>query len=403
MTERVVEEIAGAVERIKGPAAAQALRRDGIPRLHNVIDALDVGPLRDQVLERLRWPLLAMAVSVGREILGWDDDFYIDDYLILRINFPYEVARLADASAENPGIGRLSPQVRAVFNARKTIDPLYDPKSYHRGHPPAAWAHGPHRDSWVGHSMDGWNIWWAIGDVPAEAGMVFYPELADENLPCEPRTLCLRAGYPLPKPTTMPLKAGEMLVFDPKVPHGTHLNTTNGTRVVITMRLNASKPTFDPTCFYAHEFWRCAADIELGRDEVLHFRREDNLRPPVVAQPIEPREALPVIAGALDPASGIVRGVLDGASTTARRMIVEAGPLRVMAVRTNDGWRAYAAACPHYGADLADGGCDDDQVYCPACGVAFDLRTGRSSCPSLTLRSYEAWETEGAVLIRIAP
>jgi len=403
MTKRVVDEILGGVDRIKGPAAAQALRRDGIQHLHKVIDARDVSPLRDQVLERLRQPLLAMAVSVGREVLGWDGDFYIDDYLILRINFPYEVACKADAAAENPGIGRLSQSVRAVFYARKTIDPVYDPKSYHRGHPPAAWAHGPHRDSWVGHSIDGRNIWWAIGDVPAEAGMVLYPELVDENLPCEPRTLCIQAGYPLPKPTCLPLKAGEMLVFDPKVLHGTHLNTTNWTRVVISMRLNASKPTFDPTCFYASEFWRRAVDIELGKDEVLHLYRENNLRPPVVVKPIKPRGTLPVIAGTFDPASSIVRGVLGEASLEARRMIVDAGSCHVLVVRTKDGLKAYNAACPHYGVDLADGGCDDDKTYCPACGVAFDLQTGRSSCRSLTLRPYEAWESQGAVLIRIAP
>jgi hypothetical protein len=103
--------------------------------------------------------------------------------LILRINFPYEVARKASAAAENPGIGRISVALRDVAKARRVTDPVYDPKGYHKGHPPAAWAHGPHIDSWAGHSKDGLNIWWAIGPVPAEAGMVLYPELAGKTLP----------------------------------------------------------------------------------------------------------------------------------------------------------------------------------------------------------------------------
>ena len=215
MTALVVNEIVGAVDAIKGPEAAGRIRRDGVQRLHDVIDAREVTPLRDRVLDALRMPLLEMAVSIGRGVLGWDHDFYVDDYLILRVNFPFEVARRTDAGAENPGVGRLSPSVRDLFKSRKTIDPVYDPRGYHRGMPPAAWAHGPHLDSWAGHSRDGRNIWWAIGPVPPQAGMVLYPERAHQDLPPDPRTLYLKAGFPLPPPTCLPLDAGEMLIFDP--------------------------------------------------------------------------------------------------------------------------------------------------------------------------------------------
>lgn len=400
MTERVIAELIAAVEQLKGPAAAAVLRTHGVERLHEVIGAGDVGVLREQVLERLRQPLLAMAVDVGRQVLGWDGDFYVDDYLILRINFPYDVARLADPATENPGIGRLSAPVREVFQSRKTIDPVYNPKSYHRGHPPAAWAHGPHIDSWAGHSRDGRNIWWAIGDVPAEAGMVMYPETAGAALPCEPRTLYLRAGYPLPRPTFLPLKAGEMLVFDPEVLHGTHLNTTGGTRVAISMRLNTSRPSFDPACFYAREFWRRAADIDAGVDQVLHLRREDNLGEPVPPRPIQPAPALPQVAGDYDAASGVVEARLDAAPVAGQRTIVTAGALRMMLVETSGGLRAYDAACPHYGVDLADGACGESKVYCPACAVGFDLDTGKSPTPTLTLRSYPIERDGACVRIR---
>ena len=403
MTARVVDAIVDGVTVIRGPEAGRTLRARGIQRIHEVIDAREVGRLRDHVLDQLRQPLLAMAAAVGRKVLGWDGDFYVDDYLILRINFPYEVARLADSSAENPGIGRLSPPVRDVFRARKTIDPVFDPKSYHRGHPPAAWAHGPHLDSWAGHSRDGRNIWWAIGDVPAEAGMVLYPELADENLPCEPKTLYLAAGYPLPTPTYLPLAAGEMLVFDPEVLHGTHLNTTGETRVAVSMRLNASKPTFDPACFYAREFWRCAADIEAGRDEVLHLRREDNLGAPVPPRPVVPHGALPVVAGRFDAAAGIVRADIGEGPVQGARLMVEAPPHRILVARTEQGLKAYDAACPHYGVDLADGGSDEAKTYCPACAVGFDLATGLSACKTLALRSYDVRQAGGTVELRVAP
>lgn len=402
MTQVVVEEILEAVFRTKSPALADRLRRSGIEHLHEVVGAGDFGPLRDQVLDRLRTRLLAMAVAVGRKVLGWDEDFYINDYLILRINFPYEVARQADPAGENPGAGRLSEPVRATHQARKVIDPIYNPRASHRNHPPAAWAHAPHVDTWAGHSIGGRNIWWAIGDVPASAGMVIYPELAGKTLPLDRRTLGLRSGFPLPKPTYLEMHAGEMLVFDPEVLHGTHLNVSNVTRVAVTMRLNASEPKYSPSCFYAHEFWRRASDIEIGRDEVLHIRREEHLGEATATEPADsPPNALQVIAGAFDPGSGILRASLDQARVH-RRVIIEAGTHRVILIRTDHGLRAFDSTCPHYGVDMGNGAADDEQIFCPACAVGFNVNTGESSCPSLALRRHEIWEADGVFNIRIA-
>jgi nitrite reductase/ring-hydroxylating ferredoxin subunit len=199
----------------------------------------------------------------------------------------------------------------------------------------------------------------------------------------------------------MPVASGEMLVFDPQIPHGTHLNTTDTTRLVVSMRLNASEPTFDPVCFYAREFWRRADDIECGRDEILHLRREDHLAEAAAVATAGPRGTVPVVPALVDPASGVVRGPLVRESAGARRIVLQAPGHRIVVVRTRDGLRAYDAACPHYALDLADGACDDDKIYCPRCAVEFDLRTGRSDCPTLTLRSFEVWEDDGSVNVRV--
>ena len=401
MTGRVAAAIIDAVAGIRCPEAAADLERRGLERLHEVIDAREVGPLRDRVLDGLRPALLSLAVAVGRQFLDWKDDFFIDDYLILRVYFPYQVARHADPTAENLGAGRLSESVRALFQARKTVDPVFSPFAYHRGHPPAAWAHGPHRDSWAGHSRQGWQIWWAIGEVAPEAGIVLYPELTGLNLPFDPRTLGLRAGYPLPKPTCLGLKAGELLVFNSEVPHGTHLNTSQTTRVSVSMRLSAAKPTFNPACFFAREFWRRASDIEQGQDRILHLPREENLGPAMEPAPPPPRATAPVLAGVLNADSGIIDSGLAREAVDLKRVIVESGPYRVLVAWTSAGLRAYEAACPHYGLDLADGASDGDSLYCPACAVHFDLRTGESACPSLALRSLPVWVTEGRLHIQV--
>src|SRR5689334_22563846 len=146
---RIVDEVIAGVCSVKGDAAGRFVSENGLESLHKVVDSPDLGRIRDFVIENLRPDLLRMAVFIGRDVLHWPDEFYVDDYLILRINFPYETARKADPNGENPGIGRVSPSMREIAKARRTIDPVYDPKAYHNGLPPAAWAHGPHQDSWA--------------------------------------------------------------------------------------------------------------------------------------------------------------------------------------------------------------------------------------------------------------
>ncbi|MEP7305137.1 MAG: Rieske 2Fe-2S domain-containing protein [Acidobacteriota bacterium] len=397
---RVVEEIVKSVDAIAGRQAARTIESEGVEKLHTVIDARDVALLREHVVETLRHDLLRLAIRVARTVLGWRHEFYVDDYLILRVNFPYDVARRADASAENPGIGRVSPTMRQLAMARRVVDPVFDPRGYHNGHPAAAWAHGPHRDSWNGHSKDGINIWWAISTVPAEAGMVLYPELDEVELSCDPRSGYLRSGYLLPKPTFAPLAAGEMLVFDPEVLHGTHLNVTDDTRVALSIRLNIKEPRFDPACFYAREFWRRASAIEANAfGEVLHLKREDHLAPPRVSSPIRPPPR-PHATVAVTPSS--VAAVMIGPSALVpdgQRLVAELTDQRVLIVRAGGVLHAFPTACPHNGVDLSDGAIDGIALYCPGCGVAFDLGSGRCRSKSLRLRPIGVREEGGHILL----
>ncbi len=396
---RAVEEIVDAVAAMQGAGAADVVRSRGVGMLHAVIDASEIGALRDRVLDRLRDDLLRFAVSLGRSVLGWDGEFYVDDYLILRVNFPYAVARASPPGAENPGVGRLSPAVRATAAARRVRDPRYAPASYHRGHPPAAWAHGPHVDSWTGHSKDGLNVWWAISDVPAEAGMVLYPDVDVDALDCDPCTLYLRAGTRLPEPTVLPLEAGTMIVFDPEVLHGTHLNVTDRTRVALSLRLNAHEPRFDPNCFYAREFWRRASDVSAGSDTVLHLRREAHLAqvPLQSARAAAPPRAPAAVTAAV--CGGKVE--IDAALLREQGdpLVVEADGRRIGVVRRAGGVFAFDAACPHYGLDLTCGNVSASGVRCPGCAVSFDFATGASATPALSMTTFAAHEHDGRVTV----
>ncbi len=387
-------------------ASIRAALRDLCPgfdgeleRLHEALPASSVAALRDRVLAEARPALFRFACRIGRELLGIQGTFFVDDYTILRVNFPYRVAREAPPEAENPGIGRIAPSARDGARSRRVVDPAYDPRGFHRGEPPAAWAHGPHRDTWTGHSRDGVNLWWALTEVSPENGMTLYPELFAAPLAPDPRSLYLREGFPLPRPTKLALAAGELFVFNPELPHATHLNVTDRTRLAVSLRLNARRPTFSPTCFYARELWQSSDDVEAGRtDAVQLLRREENLGPPPPPFP-EP----PPRASAVCPATRAGEWCRVGASESlppGAKVLVERGEERVVVARTpSGGLRAFAAACPHLGVSLMDGFHDDSVVHCPTHAVDFTLADGRSRCPTLSLETFDVREEEGTILL----
>lgn len=391
------------VEALEGVAARRVIETRGLGALHEALPAAGIGALRDFVMPKIRPDLFALACGIGRKLLGIDGEFFVDDYTILRINYPYVVALQAPANAENPGIGRVAERTRHESQGDRVVDPVYDPKSYHDNQPPPAWAHGAHKDTWTGHSRWGVNLWWALDDVAEECSMVFYPETFGRAFVPDPRSLYLKAGQPLPKPTRMALRRGEMLVFNPEMLHGTHLNTTGVTRLALSTRLNPRPPTFDPHCFYAREFWHSSVDIDAGRhEEVIRFRREEHLdanaEPAILEAPVE---ATPLASGATDgewQTVGPADAVPPGRKVIVRREGVE----DVLLLRGSRTLHAVQAQCPHLRVGLADGWHDDETISCPGHAVAFSLADGRSSCASLTLRTYDVREEHGTIWLRRA-
>jgi nitrite reductase/ring-hydroxylating ferredoxin subunit len=390
------------VELLQGSAARRIVEQRGFGVLHEVLAADQIGPLRDHVMPQVRPDLLALACRIGRGLLGIEGDFFVDDYTILRVNFPYLAALKAPLNAENPGIGRVDAKTREQSRVARVVDPVYDPKGYHNNEPPPAWAHGPHQDTWTGHSRYGVNLWWALDEVPEECSMVFYPETFGRAFQADPRSLYLSAGYPLPKPRKMALQRGEMLVFNPEMLHGTHLNTSNVTRLALSTRLNPYRPTFDSNCFYAREFWQSSHDIEAGRfDQVVRFVRSENLnRAPVgtlAEQTVEP-DVINVPA-----AEGLWQAICPSERIAAggKLLLRCQGCDDVLLLRGHQKLHAVQAHCPHLKISLADGYHDDRAIWCPAHAVDFSLSTGRSSCAALSLRTYDVEERDGTIRVRI--
>ena len=393
------------VESLEGAVARRGLEARGLTLLHEFLPAERIGALRDHLMPRIRPDILSVTCGVARQILDIRHEFFVDDYTILRVNYPYEVALKSSMQAENPGIGRVSEAAKRLAGGSQKGDPVYDPNGYHKNQPPASWAHGPHLDTWTGHSRDGINLWWAVEDVLEENSMIFYPETFGRKFAVDPRSLYLSAGFPLPRPEKLAMAAGELLVFNPEMLHGTHLNTTSRTRLAISTRINPHRPRFDPGCFYAREFWHSSRNLEQGRyEDVIRFRREENFEdapagPPAPALPT----AYPTVVLEEAPSRDRWTAIAAAERLSERgKLLVCAGDRRIAVLRTARGLHAVGADCPHLGVSMLDGFHDESQIYCPAHGVAFDLASGRSSCSLLSLAIYEAKQADGQILLRLA-
>ena len=76
---------------------------------------------------------------------------------------------------------------------------------------------------------------------------------------------------------------------------------------------------------------------------------------------------------------------------------------RVAVFRTEQGFAAIAAACPHQGGPLADGIVSERCVTCPLHGLRIDLHTGEvigGGEPSVPV--YEVQELDGDLYVRVA-
>ena len=74
---------------------------------------------------------------------------------------------------------------------------------------------------------------------------------------------------------------------------------------------------------------------------------------------------------------------------------------RIAVFRTDDGFHALAADCPHAGGPLQDGLVADGCVTCPLHGWRFDLSSGEALSGEEGVRAYEVAVRDGRLLVAL--
>lgn len=411
----VCEAFYDGVATLAGAEAAANVRRDGLKMLHRHFPTEKVLLLEEHVRNALKETLLDWSCRVGEDDLGLAHPFYVDHLIVIRIHFPFEVAKGAKSAAK-PDAKRadlFDHAISALRNPRIIINQLsrairrprknssYDPDQFHGALAKPARSHGAHIDTWYGHSFDGINLWWSIDGVHVDNTVILYPEMFGRPVDFDEKSMYLAKGQQVSEPHQVDLKPGQLLLFNPEMLHSTQVNVSETTRVALTTRVNPHRPKFNDEAPFNFEHWHNSKDIAQKRYRALEvfpagkYRGEPSFEPRPRLEPIRTRTIVQphALAGG--------RACLSSEVSHGEKAAVDFTDAKVMLWREADGTlRAYSRLCPHVGVDLVDGWHDNEEVHCPGHGLHFAWKDGHAACKSFKLRRYDVEEKSGEIFLR---
>lgn len=402
------------VAALAGIQIAQAVRRDGLEMLHLHFPTEKVLLLEEHVRLALRETLYHWSYLVGREDLGLAHPFYVDHLIVIRIHFPYAVAKKAK-NAARPQISQADigdHAISALRNPRILVNQAsralrrprrqsgYDPDQFHGALTKPARAHGAHIDTWYGHSFDGVNLWWSIDGVNVDNTVILYPDMFARPMAYDEKSMYLAPGQQISEPHQVDLKPGQLLLFNPEMLHSTQVNISDKTRVALTTRINPHKPQFNDEAPFNFEHWHNSRDLARRRFKALDVfpARRHKGAPSYEMRPKLERQRTRTIVqshGVFEGPACATTDVVAGA-----KLAVDFTDARLVLWRSASGdIAAYSRLCPHVGVDLADGWHDESSLHCPGHGLSFSWRDGKSTCDAFKLRSYGVEERSGQVYL----
>jgi nitrite reductase/ring-hydroxylating ferredoxin subunit len=408
------------VEKLAGAMCREQVAADGLGQLHRHFPISKIHLLEAHLMRALRDDLYYWSYRVGSDTLGLPDPFYVDHLIVFRIHYPFLSARAAHDIEPPPllweermrlGLAALRDwgALRSYFRRHKGRGKTsgnqrkeYDPVTYHGRIPVPARSHGPHIDTWYGHSHDGINLWLSIHGVNKDNTVILYPEMFGRPLAFDPVSMYIAPGIDVSRPHQIELRPGELLVFNPEMLHGTQVNISDETRVALTTRINPARPRFASDAPFHMEHWYCSDDLRRRKfSAVKRFDASLNRGEPSFEQR-EPYKGNKTVRMKKN-------GNLNGASPApvcsadelrrGEKLAVDWNDAKLLLWRGPDGIRAYSRACPHIGVDLADGYHDEGEIFCPGHGIAYSLGDGRSKCDAFRLKQFNAFEKDGMIYV----
>ena len=398
---------------IAGEKVASKVAKNGLDKMHQYFP-VDFLPFLSFFLKQETSEFFKkFAVKFTSEILELENDFYVNATAVIRIHYPYSISRKSKLKRHIYLLLNLNNYKNAQMEIDNAISNVTANKltnrdnhiiRYHKNLPEPALTHGPHKDTWFGHTFDAINLWYCVAGVNKDTGMVMYPQTFGIDFKHLESPNYIAPGAVLPKPVKTEYANGTMLAFNSDILHGTQLNLVDCTRIVYTIRVNPTPPKFyKGTSEAEYPDWHLSKDITNNNFEnILKFPRKENYGEGVEV-PVKTyfhEKQIVTISKKIYQSIGIP--LFDSSLLeNGKKVILRFKDLTILIIKTNIGFKGISSICPHIGISLEDGFHDSKKIYCPGHGVVFDLTTGESKCHSLKLKTYEAYNKNDQIYLKV--
>ena len=394
--------IYGLINDVAGKNIMQKIKSDGLDKMH-LYFSVDYVPFLEAALKKkFNETMYKQIFYVGKNnlFLNKKNVFYIDKGINYRIIYPFRVSvksRLKRKVYRLLNLENFLNPETEILNAQKNKNKYKLTKAdinklrYFKNLPYPSCGHGPHRDTWFGHTFDSLNLWWSIAGVNTKTGMTIYPDVNNHELDHIPDPSYVLPNQYLGKPKTIGLKDGNLLIFDPEILHGTKLNTSNQTRIVFSGRINRIKPSFynrKGAPEFAH--WLLSEDVEKDQFNKTHyFFRKDNSIVKPKRQKLNKSKYLEIKINKKFKNQLRFKLIKKTALNKKKFYKIKFKNIILCMFFLKNDVRVFNIKCPHLQIDLSDGYFNKNHVICPGHQLTFNLRNGKSTCNNFKIKLYK--------------
>ena len=231
------QELYSLISTIAGKSVSDKIKVNGLNKLHLYFDP-DYVPFLQVALGKKMNEVMSKQifyVGVNNINLNKKKFFYIDQNANYRIIYPFEYARKSQLKRSiylSLNLANYENADKEIIDAKKKALNFQMSNSdickikYFRNLPITCHGHGPHRDTWFGHTFGAINLWWSITGVNKDSGLTLYPRATKLKIKHINEPTYASSNQFLGKPEIIALNDGDLLVFDPEILHATKLNTS---------------------------------------------------------------------------------------------------------------------------------------------------------------------------------
>ena len=395
------------IQEISGKRIRNQVEKNGLDRLHHFFSPDYLPFLEFSLKEKFSKLVYKQVYQILKKDLKINSKtFYIDKDINYRIHYPFQSAIKSRLTI--PVYKSLN--LENYKNAEKELNKSIKNQSKYKmkredlgkasflGKLPIHQGHGPHRDTWVGHTFNALNLWWSISNVSERTGVILYNQTNNYKLQHEknhPSYMKKNKHY-TGKPKVISMKDGELLVFDPEILHASRIITNDQTRIVFSARINENKPKFyKKSGEVEFPYWLRSDDIKNNTCNKIHtFYKKNNFANPDQKKDFKiAKFEKKIIKEKIKFGKKYKIFRKDKIDKEKNYKIIFKN-YEISLVFRGGKFYAFKSRCPHLNFDLSLGHFDKSAVTCPGHGQKFNLRNGKSECKSFKIKVFRVFLKE---------